>query len=109
MTKTAKTDIAARKAGLEARLAELDDRLHRIEDHLDEAPNPDWEENAQESENDEVLEELGNVGLDEVKRIKAALDRIDTGTYGACVKCGEDISGDRLDLLPATPFCKNCA
>lgn len=104
-----KKTVAERKIWLEKRLAELNDRLHRIEDHLDEAPNPDWEENAQESENDEVLEELGHVGMDEVKRISAALDRIETGTYGDCVKCGEEISEDRLDLLPATPFCKNCA
>lgn len=104
-----KTSVADRKAYLKKRLAELDDRLHRIEDHLEETPNPDWEENAQESENNEVLEELGHVGADEVKRIKAALERIEAGTYGDCVKCGNEISQERLDLLPATPFCKDCA
>ena len=103
------TDIAARKAQLEERLAELDTRLHKIEDHLDDAPNPDWEENAQESENDEVLEELGSVGLKEIAAIRAALKRIDDGTYGDCVTCGEPISQERLDLLPHTPFCKNHA
>jgi hypothetical protein len=28
---------------------------------------------------------------------------------GICQKCGGDISAERLDLLPSTPFCKNCA
>ena len=37
-----------RKKQLEARLAELDERLTDIEDHLDETPDPDWEENAVE-------------------------------------------------------------
>ncbi|MCB1419359.1 MAG: TraR/DksA C4-type zinc finger protein, partial [Notoacmeibacter sp.] len=44
-----------------------------------------------------------------LKRIDAALDRIEAGTYGVCAKCGEDITEERLDLLPATPFCRNCA
>ena len=103
------TDISARKAQLEARLTELDTRLHKIEDHLDDAPNPDWEENAQESENDEVLEGLGTAGLTEIKGIRAALKRIEEGEYGYCVTCGDPISEDRLDLLPHTPFCKTHA
>ncbi len=103
------TDIAERKATLEARLQELETRLARIDRSLGEAPNPDWEENAQESENDEVLEELGHVGEEEVLAIRAALKRVDAGTYGICVKCGEEISQERLDVLPYTPFCRACA
>ena len=101
--------IAERKAELEARLAELDTRLHKIDDHLDDAPNPDWEDNAQESENDEVLEGLGTAGLAEIKGIRAALKRVEAGEYGYCVTCGDPISEDRLDLVPHTPFCKRHA
>jgi len=31
------------------------------------------------------------------------------GEYGYCTVCGEKISEERLDLLPATPFCRNHA
>ncbi len=103
------TDLKAREEQLKARLSELDGRLHRIDDHLKTPANPDWEEEAQEAEMDEVLEELGEVGSREVAAIKAALGRIEKGTYGTCVKCSEDISDERLDVLPHTPLCKDCA
>ena len=58
---------------------------------------------------DEVLEALGAHDQEEIRQIDAALARIDAGEYGACVTCGNDISAERLEVLPATPFCKNCA
>lgn len=103
------TDIASREAELKRRLAYLENRLETIEDQLDDEPNRDWEENAVESEGDEVLEDLGNMGLEEIKGIRAALKRIEAGTYGECVKCGKEISAERLDAVPHTPFCRDCA
>ncbi len=102
-------DITARKTALETRRAEIVGDLHEIEDALDEAPPKDWEDRSAERQGDEVLESLGHVEAAELKRIDAALARIEEGTYGVCVKCGDDISSARLDLLPDTPFCKDCA
>lgn len=90
-------------------MRELDVRLHEIEDDLDEPVNPDTEEAATEREGDEVLENLDNSGLAEIKMIQAALDRIEAGTFGECVTCGEQISAERLAVLPHTPRCKRCA
>jgi len=45
----------------------------------------------------------------ELKRIDAALARLDEGDYGICVSCGEDIQIKRLDMDPATPVCVDCA
>ncbi len=101
-------DVRKYEAQMRKRLAYLEGRLDNIEGRLDDQPNPDWDENATEREEDEVLEDLGNMGLDEIRGIKAALARIDEGTYGECAKCGKDISTDRLDIIPQTPFCKNC-
>jgi RNA polymerase-binding transcription factor DksA len=64
---------------------------------------------AVEREDDEVLERLGVSGQEEIARIRAALARMEAGEYGVCVTCGEDIAEERLDLLPATPFCRRCA
>jgi RNA polymerase-binding transcription factor DksA len=102
-------DISARERGLRARLAELEGRVHRIEDHLEQPPDKDWEENATESEMDEVLEGLGLAGVNEMNMIQMALTRIKCGTYGICVGCGEDISEERLDAVPYTALCRNCA
>lgn len=101
-------DVAKYEAKLRKRLKYLDGRLDNIEDRLDDQPNPDWEENAVEHEEDEVLSDLGNMGLDEIRGINAALERVKDGTYGECVKCGDDILADRLDIIPQTPFCKDC-
>ncbi len=103
------TDLVRRRAELEKRLAYLDGRLHGIEDELDSHQSKDWEELATEREDDEVLERLGVSGQAEIEQIKAALSRMEEGEYGFCLRCGTVISDARLDLLPATPFCKSCA
>lgn len=41
--------------------------------------------------------------------VDAALERIAAGTYGSCVECGRRIPVVRLDALPATPYCVDCA
>jgi RNA polymerase-binding transcription factor DksA len=102
-------DLKKREEVLRARLAELDGRLHRIEDHLEQPPEPDWEENATESEMDEVLEGLGQAGVTEMEAIHAALARIKGGSYGICISCGNNISDERLDVVPHTALCRNCA
>lgn len=102
-------DLAQRKKALIARLRELDTRLHNIEDELDSHQAKDWEDLAIEREEDEVLERIGVDGIAEIERIRNALARIDDGTYGVCVTCGDEISAKRLDILPATPFCATCA
>ena len=101
--------VAERKKTLEARLAELAGRLTRIEEELDQPAEKDWEEAAIEREDDEVLEGIGEAGKHEIEMIHAALGRVEAGEYGFCVKCGEQISEERLDVLPATPFCRKCA
>lgn len=103
------TDLAARRDQLLKRLADLEDRLHGIAEELDSHQSKDWEDSATEREDEEVLERLGVTGQQEIAQIKAALDRMDQGEYGFCVKCGNEISSARLDLLPYTPFCKACA
>lgn len=91
------------------RLRELDHRLADIEHTLDEPAPKDFEDYASERESDETLEHLGEAGLLEIRQIQAAMNRIRKGEYGVCVKCGEEISEERLDAVPHTPFCRDCA
>ena len=101
--------IIDREKQLRNRLQELNEHLQGIEDTLVEPTNPDAEERSVERESDEVLEGLGNVELSEYRMIEAALTRVGDGTYGVCVNCGDVISEERLDVLPATPKCRDCA
>ncbi|MBE0414023.1 TraR/DksA C4-type zinc finger protein [Yoonia sp.] len=102
-------DVASQKQRLLARRAEITGDLLEIEDQLDDPPTKDWEDRSAERQGDDVLQALGNLELDELRQIDAALDRIEKVTYGICAKCGGQISDARLELLPATPLCKKCA
>lgn len=102
-------DIGHFRSRLEARRAELNRRLGRIEASLEETPDPDWEERATERGGDEVLEDLGSAGLAELRMIDAALRRIEDGTYGICVNCGEAIAEARLEAVPHAARCRDCA
>lgn len=103
------TDIAARKAQLQARRDELANRMAQVDRELDSHTEKDWEEAATQHEDDEVLETLGLSAQSEIARIDAALGRVASGDYGICAKCGADIAPERLDLVPYTPFCRDCA
>jgi DnaK suppressor protein len=41
-------------------------------------------------------------------KIDEALRKIDEGTYGKCEDCGEDISVERLKILPFAIYCVEC-
>lgn len=103
------TDVAKFRAILEGRLKELNERLIDIDEELDSHQAKDWEELAVEREEDEVLERMGATGQAEIAKINAALARMDEGEFGFCVSCGDEISEERLDVLPHTPFCRTCA
>ncbi len=45
----------------------------------------------------------------ELRRIAAALQRIEQGDYGYCVSCDEAIAARRLDFDPAAAQCIACA
>lgn len=102
-------DIYARKQQLEDRKKALNWKLVEIEAALSTPGSRDSEERATEREDDELLENLGLNDQAEIRMIDAALGRIEAGTYGICAKCGSEVSPARLDILPATPFCKSCA
>ncbi|MBX9603566.1 MAG: TraR/DksA family transcriptional regulator [Bryobacteraceae bacterium] len=43
-----------------------------------------------------------------LRDIRAAFARMEDGTFGECVRCGEAISQKRLLALPWTPNCIRC-
>ena len=91
---------------------ELEQRLRTITRDVRHEDNPlsgDWEEQAVQRENDEVLDALGNEARRELEQIKHALARIDSGDYPYFSDCGEEIKEARLETLPYTNLCVDCA
>ena len=94
---------------LRERRDELMVRLRAVEDELDAPRDPDVGERAVERELDEVLEAEGRAGLKEIAAIDAALGRVEEGTYGTCMRCGEAILPARLEAVPHAALCRSCA
>jgi DnaK suppressor protein len=46
--------------------------------------------------------------LEQRSAVLAALSRIDEGSYGRCVDCGQEIPEPRLEARPATTRCVPC-
>lgn len=44
----------------------------------------------------------------ELHLVDAALRRMQDGSYGQCLDCGEAIAERRLEALPASPYCTAC-
>lgn len=102
-------DTAEAKARLEAQLAELEDRLERIELDLAEPPDPDSSERAVQMEDDASLEGQAALVSNEIASVRRALERIEDGSYGECVNCGNEISEGRLEARPEAALCIKCA
>lgn len=43
-----------------------------------------------------------------LSKIKSALERIDSGDFGICEMCGDDIGEERLEARPVTTLCISC-
>ena len=105
-------DASDARGALLERLALLAGREQALAVHLrgeDGRREVDSQDVVSFVENDEVLEGLEDAARTEIRMIRAALQRIEDGTYGVCVSCGEDIAPGRLEALPATPLCVKCA
>ena len=99
----------ALKAELEQKLAELQSRLASIKKDVTQSHSGDYAEQAQERENDEVVDAIGNETAQSIRVIQAALNRIEEGTYGICDSCGKEIGEARLAVVPEATRCVDCA
>ena len=88
---------------------ELNRRLANIKRNITGGRSADSQEQAQELENAEVVDALGNEATLELRLISKALDQIKNGTYGDCGDCGKSIPAARLQAYPFADKCINCA
>jgi DnaK suppressor protein len=98
---------------LEEELATLDSQLREhgvdpqgegIEVEVDDGFADSAQATTERSELLALIEQLGSTRGD----VRAALKRLDDGTYGSCVNCGKDIPRERLEAIPAADLCLDC-
>jgi len=89
--------------------SELEQRLKRIERQIRQPLDPDLDDQAVESEREEVLADLSAQIRTELNDITTALARLERNEYEICAKCGQHIAVERLKVLPFTALCFSCA
>jgi DnaK suppressor protein len=102
-----KSELNKYKSALEAKQAELAHMIRnrdgiaieKCSDALDEVQYATERELAIRS-----LDRDSNL----LRNVRAALDRIEEGSFGVCLHCEEDISPKRLAAVPFTAFCIVC-
>lgn len=102
------TDTALKRQ-LEEKLARLQERMDSIRRDVGKEHSLDAVEQAQERENDQVVDAIGVETAQSLREIQAALARLEAGGYGICERCGEEIAPARLAVLPEAVLCVRCA
>lgn len=106
-------DAEAARAALEAQRAELlastpdvDAELFRTRSDVSDGAGET--EHLVLAEQKDVTARVDALTERAIEEIDEAIARIDAGTYGECVDCGERIPTERLEAVPASATCLRC-
>ena len=94
---------------LRSRRDELEEKFRKLKKSLRKAHDKDSEEQAVERAHEKVVEGLEESVRVELEQIYNAISRIEKDTYGICAICESPISVKRLEALPYTDRCIDCA
>jgi DnaK suppressor protein len=115
MTSLNRNELITLRALLTARLKALDfDLQHarraQLEQALDGLPRDVMDTDEEAAREQTAGCESAELKRDLVERneVDAALTRMDLGTYGLCVQCGEPVPTPRLMARPAAMRCAPC-
>ena len=97
------------KTTLEQKLERVIKRANGIQEELSAKPDSDADDNAIDSEDDEVLALLANKTQSDIASVRLALARLSMGGGNCCARCGAVIPAERLEILPDTCYCVRCA
>jgi RNA polymerase-binding protein DksA len=100
----------ARRALVERRhsLMERCEANERDAQELLQEREPDWEDRAANVSAAGALESLADDERVQLTRIATALERLDDGNWGWCVRCGGPIGSARLRAVPEATRCSGC-
>jgi len=102
-----KSELNKYRNALEAKQAELA-RMLRNRDGIAIEKCPDALDEVQYATERELAIRSLDRDSNLLRNVRAALDRIEEGSFGVCLHCEEDISPKRLAAVPFTAFCIVC-
>jgi DnaK suppressor protein len=109
------TQLAALQRQLQARESELQAQVKTIDDENQVEPGTvltshvdDMGALGEQRTREAIRHAEQERDIEELRAIDAAKARIDDGSYGVCVDCGEDIALARLKAQPAALRCVPC-
>ncbi len=82
-------------------LEDIDERLSKITDDVNVDDNAITKKTNTVDNKDSMYSDI--------KNIENALSKIDSGTYGICLSCGQAIKKEHLKVVPFSSFCQHCA
>jgi DnaK suppressor protein len=98
------------KGMLEDRRREIHEKLRSLREAIPAASHD--VRDAEEQSVDEFVQEvdlaLMQMKSDTLKKIDAAILRLEQGSYGRCQECDQEIAAPRLRALPFAVLCRDC-
>jgi len=85
-------------------LNEMDRNQTEARDLTDQNPAEAMERMVNLEGRDDLMR-FSDAEFKELTEVRAALDRIDDGTFGKCIDCGKQIPEGRLEAIPWTAYC----
>jgi len=102
-----RTDLEKYKRILEAKLVELSDGQRNRDEILIEKTPDALDEVQLAGERELAIRNLDREAS-LLRNVRAALFRINDGSYGICLHCEEEIKPKRLDAVPWAGYCIRC-
>lgn len=99
-----RADAIRRLRGLDASFADIVEAAR--DSNLDDEHDP---EGTTVAVSRAQVSSLASETRQQLDAIDAALERVADGSYGVCSRCGQRIADARLDALPVTTTCVDCA
>jgi RNA polymerase-binding transcription factor DksA len=101
--------MTSRKKQLEAELREAEEELQELKHRLDDKPEFGLGEGSTGAYSWEMALARKESVMTRIEDLQEALSKVDEGSYGRCERCGAQIDPERLEILPATTLCVDCA
>jgi len=102
-----KNELEKYKIVLEAKKAQIDASLRNRDEIAIEKTADAIDEVQLAGERELAIRNLDRESV-LLRNVRAALARIEDGSFGTCLHCEEEISPKRLNAVPWAPYCIGC-